>query len=317
MWMGELKGYPRAWSNAQILQLSNLLVRCNETRPSEIHRSIRALKQLKHWKGTEFRTVLLYTGIVVFKDHLSANEYDLFLRLFCAVTICSANMYKDYLPIARNLLIEFNEIHINIYEEHSITNNIHLLSHLVDDVEHLGNLTTIGSYPFENALHHIKMRLKQCNRPLEQISRRISELSACNLNFRWDYIEKFPKVSHEISSIDHPGSSMFQHIEFKSNVVFSSLKENRKDRWILTKNNAIIEFDFVILTGSSYMIQGRSLKNTEDFFQLPFRSRYVNIFSSDGDQNGPALFPLNDIKAKLFCLSYREKFVFIPLLHSL
>lgn len=158
MWTGDLKSYPRVWSNSQIIEISTLLLRCNNTKPTEIHRSIRTLKYLKHWKGTEFRTVLMYTGIVVFKDYLSENEYELFLRLFCAVTMCSTKAYTLYLPKARDLFTEFNEQHIDTYGEHSMTNNIHLLSHIVDDVEHLGDLSTLSAYPFENALHHIKMR---------------------------------------------------------------------------------------------------------------------------------------------------------------
>lgn len=183
MWTGDLKSYPRQWSNAQIQSISSLLLSCNETKPSEIHRSIRSLKHLRHWKGTEFRTILLYVGIVVFKDYFGENDdnvYKLFLTLFCAVTICSTKSYTQFLPKARDLFVEFNEMHIDTYGEHSMTNNIHLLNHIVDDVEYLGDLTTINAYQFENALHQIKMRLKQCNRPLEQISRRLYEISVCD-----------------------------------------------------------------------------------------------------------------------------------------
>lgn len=315
LWIGEVKSYPRSWSNAQIDEISALLLKCNQTKPSDIHRSIRGLSNMKQWKGTEYRTVLLYIGIVLFKDYLSQDEYDLFLHLFCAVTICSAQSYTQYLPVARNLLNEFNELHINVYGEHSMTNNLHLLSHVVDDVEFLGDLSTISSYPFENALHLIKMRLKQCDRPLQQIARRVHEVSVSNLNKPWNIIKTFPIVSHQISS-PHNGM-IFQRIEYKQNVVLSSTNENQKDRWFITKQNQIVYFHHVFLTENGYIIRGSSLRRIEDFFLHPFHSRYINIFSSNGEKNEPTTFLIDDIKAKFFCMSHKNEFVFIPLLHSL
>lgn len=318
MWTGELKSYPRTWSNAEILEISTLLSNCNRTKPTDIHRSIRTLKFLKHWKATEFRTILLYLGIVIFKDYLSQNEYDLFLKLFCAVTICSTEAYTQYLPVAKDLLTEFNEMHINIYGEHSMTNNIHLLSHMIDDVEHLGDLSTINAYPFENALHHIKLRLKQCNRPLQQIARRLHELSVSNANPSWILDEQFPKLSHQVISPDHPYALSFNTLEYQRNVMLSSVNGNQRNRWMLTNTNCIVKFDCVIKTVNGHMIRGNNLENKEDFFEKPFFSRYLNIFLSDGKINEPSeLYNINDIKAKLFCIPHNGKYVFIPLLHSL
>lgn len=315
MWTGNLKSYPRSLSDAEILNISVLLINCNNYKPSDIHRSIRPLKTLKHWKGTEFRTVLLYVGIVVLKDYLSQNEYDLLLNLFCAVTICSTKAYKQYIPIARKILIDFNEMHINIYGEHSMTSNLHLLSHMVDDVEHLGDLTTMSAYPFENALHHIKMRLKQCDRPLAQIARRLSEVSVCKTNSPWNVNEKFPKLNHQIS---HENSTLtFSFIEYKKSVFLSSLNAKQRDRWFLTNENFIVHFDFAFKSEIGFMIQGCSLKKIESFFKKPFSSHHLNIFLSNGEKNSAETYDVKSIKAKLFCVPYQDKFVFIPLLHSL
>lgn len=178
MWIGELKGFSRTWSTQELKKISADLAKCNNTRPSEIHRCIRSLDVIHHWKGTEFRVFLLYLGIVILQNHLNEQEYELFKTLFCAVTICSTEAYKRYLPVARGLFIEFIENHIDIYGENSITMNIHNTSHVVDDVENLGPLDTISAYAFENSLHHLKLRLKQCDKPLQQIARRLSELES-------------------------------------------------------------------------------------------------------------------------------------------
>lgn len=115
MWLGDLKGFSRTWSKAEVNRISEDLKNCNETRPSEIHRSIRSLDQIKYWKATEFQTFLMYIGIVVLKSHISHREYEMFLNLYCAVTICSSNVYAHYLPGARKLFIDFINNHIELY----------------------------------------------------------------------------------------------------------------------------------------------------------------------------------------------------------
>lgn len=318
VWLGEIKGYPRAWSTVQIEEISSLLSNLNGTKPLEIHRRIISLKQIKHWKGTEYRTLLLYAGIVIFKDFLSIEEYSMFLKLFCAVTICSTNAYSPYLSVARNLFIDFIEMHKDLYEEHSITINIHLLSHVVDDVEHLGPLCTISAYPFENRLHHIKLRLKQCNRPLEQIARRLQEgvMRRKNLDLNSSYSE-YPKFDKEFISAENPNAYSFRRVQFNSDVIFSSVDGNRKDEWMLTHENNIVAFSSVVKLERGYFIRGRCLKQIEDFFKSPFNSSFLNIFMSDGVKNDPAYFSLASIKAKLFCMPYKDNFVFVPLLHTL
>lgn len=42
----------------------------SKSQPKEFNRKVRCVDQIKHWKGTEFRTFLLY---VVFKDLVSSE----------------------------------------------------------------------------------------------------------------------------------------------------------------------------------------------------------------------------------------------------
>lgn len=74
-------------------------------------------------------------------------------------------MFNEY-------ILEF----IDLYGKEYISSNVHNLCHIVNDVCNFGNLTKISAYPFENCLYGLKLKLRNCSRPLEQISRRISEL---------------------------------------------------------------------------------------------------------------------------------------------
>lgn len=118
-WMGKVSAQTRLWSEHMIDEISNVLLTYNTTRPKEIHRKIRSLKVMHCFKGTEFRTIMMYVGIVLFKDYLPTEEYDLFLKLFCAVTLCSTKAYSHKLGRARELFDEFIEGHINIYGGHN------------------------------------------------------------------------------------------------------------------------------------------------------------------------------------------------------
>lgn len=317
MWMGDLSGYSRTWSKQEIVKISAHLTRCNGTRPFDIHRSIRTLNQISYWKGTEFRTFLLYLGIVVLKNHLTQREYEMFLNLYCAVTICSTKAYQPYLPLARDLFIDFIEDHIDIHGEISITMNIHNTSHVVDDVETFGPLDTISAYPFENALHHLKLKLKQCNYPLQQIARRILE-SVSSLKVAALKPDNFsPKVDHAFTNSEH--NLAFKQVKYKPNSIISSHTANGKDKWFLTHDNAIVKFQFVVKRNDKFIICGSTVKNTQNFFQKPFDSKNLNIFLSDGEVNAAEshYFELTTIKAKMFCLPYEKQWVFVPLLHSL
>lgn len=88
--------------------------------PTDIHRSVRSLNLFKFWKGTEFRSLLLYVGIVVLKPVLRKEEYEHFLKLFCAVTICSNDKYLMHIDIAENLFNQYIEEFIDLYGLDSI-----------------------------------------------------------------------------------------------------------------------------------------------------------------------------------------------------
>lgn len=314
IWLGHFKG-SRTWSKRETIEISAFLKICNHTRPSDIHRSIRSLDHIKYWKATEFRTFLLYIGIVALKNRLSQDEYDMFIKLHCAVTICSSNAYLQYLPLARQLFTDFIENHINVYGESSITMNIHNLSHVADDVEIFGSLSTISAYEFENCLHHLKLRLKQCSRPLEQIARRLSELAAASKVTTFERTDAFPQLNHPFTLSENILG--FRRIKYKPDAMLCSANKNIKDKWFLTRDNKIVEFDFVTEMQGKFVIRGSALKNMENFFQKPFDSKHLNIFLCDAEKSDFEYVELNAIKAKMYCLPFENKFVFIPLLHTL
>lgn len=311
-WLGKTKRCRALWNAQQTDQISSLLLQYNATLPFDFHRRFRSLEHIHFWKGTEFRTIIMYAGIVLFKDFLPSYEYEIFLKLSCAVTICSSKVYKVFYPLARKLFIEYIEGHIDIYGEESVVSNIHNLCHVVDDIEHLGDLSTLGAYPFENALHHMKLVLKQCNKPLEQLVRRIHENGILQKPFCFEHCI-FPKFMCPFNYSEDPNRMAFRKVELKSS---STLSNDNKNKWYLSNTNIIAQFEFGFKNDADYFIRGRPLKETKIFFNSPFDSKYLHIFISNCECSESQDFNVKDIKAKMWAIPYGNDYVFLPLLHT-
>lgn len=140
IWMNGSKNFKHKWTVSNIIELNDSLRQCNSQMPTDIHRSVRTLDVLAYWKGTEFRSLLNYMGIVILKPVLRKEEYEHFVKLFCAVTLCSNDNYLRDLDVAQNLFNQYIEEFINLYGLDSISSNVHNLAHVVSDVRRFGNL---------------------------------------------------------------------------------------------------------------------------------------------------------------------------------
>lgn len=67
-WIFGCKKYKGKWSKPLVGFTSRLLENCQQHMPNDIHRAVRKLDCLRHWKGLEYRTILLYIGMVVLKE---------------------------------------------------------------------------------------------------------------------------------------------------------------------------------------------------------------------------------------------------------
>lgn len=115
--------------------------------PKEVHRSVRSLRDLLHWKGSEYRTFLLYFSFIILKTVIADDPYQHFLSFFLAVTICSSEEHFKYLPVAYKLLKTFVDSYGDYYGKEYITSNVHNSIHLVEEVKRFGKLQTFNAYP--------------------------------------------------------------------------------------------------------------------------------------------------------------------------
>lgn len=328
-WIGNVKGYRRKWSKLTTASVSQYLLEANKEMPSDIHRSLRGLGELSQWKGVEFRTFLMYVGMVALRPALEDDEYEHFLLLYCACTIVSCNVYKSCIPLAKKMFKAYVEEYINIYGRHSISSNVHNLIHICDDlkVNNIDSINEISFYKYENSLRLLGMKLQSCNRPLEQISRRLIEIFDLKTNslsmltlhgdqrieMDPDHIEFTPLLEYELSS----NKNCYSKITVKPDVVLSSRKIG--DQWFLTYTGDIVQMKFATKVDKSYKVGGFSVMSKSSFFMKPIISTNLNVFKCDAESLSTELcmHDINSIASKMLCIKFETYFVFIPILHTL
>lgn len=285
------------WRAHDTQKVTHFLLTCKL--PSEIHRCVRGLDELLHWKAVEFRSFFYYLSIVILPDVMSKESYEHFLCLFCAITICSCQKYRSLLDLSHELALYFVENFKNFYGNY-ITSNIHNLVHVTDEVRKFGPLNTFNSYPFENKLHVIKMMLRNGNKPLMQVAKRLSECSERS-HLKDGSQTKFPIVTK---------SRHNKIVEFET----FKISQKSQDKYLMTTDGQIIEVKEITDTN----IIGYKIENLSDVFQIPIKSSYLNIFkaSLSDDNRITVNVNFNKVSYKLVATAHKDEIYFVPLLHT-
>lgn len=142
--------------------------------PKDFARKPRSLmRNFKHLKATECRSILLYYGIIIFKDIFPINMYEHFLHLSMGARLL-ADPNQDGLEIAQQLLEKFVADFTKFYGP-QLTYVVHTILHFKIYVETFGPMYSFSAYRFENHLRLIKDFVKRKSEVLLQFRNRIAE----------------------------------------------------------------------------------------------------------------------------------------------
>ena len=104
---------------------------------------------------------------------MSGEIYALYLKLAVAMNILHTDNDEKralYLPYARELLLEFIRDSSHVLAVDYVVYNVHMLSHLPDDVEKYEcSVNHISAFPFENHLQGVKKLVKSPHNPIGQV----------------------------------------------------------------------------------------------------------------------------------------------------
>lgn len=270
--------------------ISEKLVALRGKMPSDFARQPRALQEVDRWKATELRQFLLYTGPVVLKPVLSAERYRHFLCLTVAMSILlesDDNIRNAYLQYAHELLRHFVMCCADLYGKTFPVYNVHGLIHLQEDASHFNcSLNDISCFPFENYLQQIKKHVRSGRSPLEQVTRRLSEIEHSEMTMR--------KISPKLTT---------------------SVRD--RDRCFLLRDD---RFAFLQQKNADGTFACRILhqRHTSPLFSQPCSSGLINIVCLKGVvRMKQGLLRERDLFRKVACIPQEMGgFVLIPLRHD-
>lgn len=306
-WNGPWKLHART-----VAQISTKLLVGKTTCPQDFNRKSRNF-ELKYYKATEFRRILLYDGIVVFKDYLDTNIYKHFLLLHCAIFILSSSsLVQIYCHYAEKLLHAFISHCVEIYGQKFVVYNVHSLFHLAQECYRNGDLESFSAFVFENKLKSLKASLKSGYKPLQQAAFRDIE-SSVNIDVIMDGKDNQVTFSRKhFHANEDVNGQQYQRIVI-NNVV---LQLNKKDSCVKMNNGEIITIVNIIHREDRVFLIGRAFLRAEDFYQYPLPSSVLGIFKVSHKDEQIRMFPITDIVAKCWLIPYGEFYICVPLLHT-
>ncbi|XP_035711011.1 uncharacterized protein LOC118436639 isoform X1 [Folsomia candida] len=277
---------PHRLSSQQVLILSRNLIRLRPFVSRDFQRKPRGLDELNHFKATEFRLFLLYSGIAVLGETLPLNKFKNFLKLQAAMSILlSPNAsIKSWNDVARSLLIQFvKEVEL-IYGPEFMIYNVHSIIHICDDALNFGNLSRVSAFPFESYMQKLKSMLHAKNYHLNQVAKRLQEIEAI------DFATKIMK-----SSTQQFSNSKYDNCFYLGDGTYVILK-------YINLSIKYAEFYEVI--------------KLDKFPEYPFNSLTVNIFLAKITTN-VRIVNYSEVMYKCLLLPYKNMYLCLPLLHTL
>lgn len=137
----------------------------------EVNRKPRSLELRSTFKGSEFRSMLLFylpvclTGCVsdVYVKHFRLLSAAIYILLKSTIT-------REERDEAEKMLHKFVKQHQELFGVDNMVMNVHLLKHLVEDVRSLGPLWTHSTFPFERNNGVLLKKANGTTDVLQQIS---------------------------------------------------------------------------------------------------------------------------------------------------
>lgn len=297
------------------------MMSCAKYIPVEFNRKPRKLCDLARWKATEFRMFLMYVGPIVLKNVLPTALYKNYLLFHCAITILSSEKHiTEMLNLAHELLIMFIKHSKLVYGLEFLIYNVHILSHLCDDVRIYGKLDNYSAFPFENYLGSLKKLVRTPNKPLQQISKRLAEFESTF------YANNDSKniVSLNIEFDSGPRPDLVKYDCFKK-AVFKYFEINvfdyrNSDCYCFTKYDKVIEVHNIMKNVHTNRIDlyCKEFMVYDTYYSYPINSTEINIFTVSKLSNFK-IVSMDDIICKCVVIfdDTKDSYISFPIVHTL
>jgi len=277
-------------SSAQKLQINSRLQTFRAIVTTDFNRKPRSLSELAHWKATEFRTFLLYSGYLIMRKIAKDDIVQHFLCLSVAMSILvSEKLSKstDNREYAHRLLLHFVEKAAALYGPEFLVYNVHSLTHFSREAELFGPLDKSSAFIFENFMQQLKKSVKSARNPVLQVARRLQEKN----NFSNQSVGELKLESFLEDYSCQPPDNNCMLADGRCCQVISIAKEHVRCMVFL---------------------------NTEPLYSTPCDSRIIGVHKARLSSGVLKHFPSKTIAHKAMCYTDYEhsEIVFMVLLHN-
>ena len=260
------------------------LVRMKAFISGDFARKPRPLSDYRHWKATEFRQFLLYSGWHVMKGILPERLFRHFtaFSVACCILVSPA-LTAEHVDFAKELMIFFVKEAKNIYGGGMLSYNMHAMLHIADEAVRYGSLDEASAFRFENHLYQLKRRVRPGRHPLTQAYNRLCELSLCET----------PKIQKDRNAI----------------------QTKRPNNHYITEGGRCVS---VVSVEGDGQVLVDTYGPSRPLFVNPCDSKVIGIHFIQG-QRVPTLayIPINELSFKAIRISKTDGYVFHAILHSL
>lgn len=278
---------PHKLRHSDVTLMSNRLRNARLYFPSDFPRKPRPLNEIDHFKGTEFRSLLLYTGFPTICGIVPKIQTKVYLYLHVAMYILLSKFssIKWWNDLSKTLLVKFVKGCIQIFGPEFVTYNVHSVIHIAEDAMVHGDLEKCSTFSFENFMQVLKKSVRSGPYPLQQIAHRISEQEFLSNSFK-------PSV----------------------NILKISIK-NGDNCYYISDNRIILLVDKVAGCENTYVCQEYVRK--EDVEGYPIKSSLLCIYYvKDLSMRFNLEIKMSDVLCKCIRVPYRQSFLCLPLLHT-
>lgn len=241
-------------SDDQIKTLNERLKRI--TPPQAMTRKPRPISDKVKWKAKEYRAFLLYYSIPCLEDLLPTPHFAVLKLIVNSMHILlSDNITIRALNQAREMLTTFTSGFQRLYGLRNVTFNLHLLTHLCDQVYHLGPLWSYSNFVFESCNGRLVRLIRGTRSVVSEVSKKFTTLQTVphiiNENPISDKIlefgnailgHKYVKHGRKVGEAFLTGTYSVVDVGPNENVLFDS-------NGIATENNSVKFFHRVISNG--------------------------------------------------------------------
>ncbi|KYQ60589.1 hypothetical protein ALC60_00349 [Trachymyrmex zeteki] len=221
--------------------------------------------------------------------------------------------------LSQQLLNQISGVLLNLQNTKFMSHNLHTLLHICSDVQKYGPVDNFSAFRFEN----IKKMIRKNEKPLQQLSRRYSELNNFNMPIKKTIIKNnneicFEKVHSNGPLIDdYNFSSEYKILRTKTYTIHSNSASNN---CISLENGTVVSvLNLVKRSDNTKFIIGKKLKVVKDLYSdpvYPCTSKELGVQVMRED-TAVCLWPCENIRNKMWKMPYdQNQFVVFPVIHT-